>query len=88
MPRPFMTATLQVAPERAGQERDVLVEELLLEVLGAGGDDHAPAQLDRGQEVGEGLARCRCPPPRAASRPSVRTFATARASRACAGRSS
>ena len=46
----------EVAAEGAGQERDVLAEELLLEVLGAGGDDDAAAQLHRGQQVGQGLA--------------------------------
>ena len=55
-PRPFITRDVEVAAERPGQERDVLVDELLLQVLGAGGDHHAPAQLDRGQQVGEGLA--------------------------------
>ena len=49
----------QVAAQGAGQERNVLVDELLLEVLGAGGDHHAPAQLDGGKEVGQGLARAR-----------------------------
>ncbi len=50
---------VQVAAERPGQERDVLADELLLQVLGAGGDDHAPPQLHRGQQVGEGLAGAR-----------------------------
>ena len=50
---------VQVAAERPGQQRDVLVDELLLQVLGAGGDHHAPAQLHRGQQVGERLAGAR-----------------------------
>ena len=45
----------QVPAEGLGQERDVLGDQLLLEVLGAGGDDHPTAELDRGQQVGEGL---------------------------------
>ncbi len=47
----------QVAPEGAGEDRDVLPEELLLQVARAGGDDHAPPQLHRGQQVGQGLPR-------------------------------
>jgi hypothetical protein len=50
---------VQVAAERPREQRDVLGEELLLQVLGAGGDDHAAAQLHRRQQVGEGLARSR-----------------------------
>ena len=49
----------EVAAQGPGEERQVLVEELLLQVLGAGGDDHAPAQLHRGKQVGEGLAGAR-----------------------------
>ncbi len=46
----------QLAAEGAGEDRDVLLDELLLEVLGAGGDDHAAAELDRGEEIRESLA--------------------------------
>ena len=66
---PSSTATLRSRPERAGQERDVLGDELLLEVLGAGGDDDAPAQLDRRQAGTRASCRCRCRPRPAASRP-------------------
>ena len=38
------------------QERDVLEEELFLEVLGAGGDDDALAGEDGGDQIGERLA--------------------------------
>ena len=52
-------ADLQRAEERF-EEGDVLEEELLLQILGAGGDDDALLALAReaqgGQEVGEGLA--------------------------------
>ncbi|MEZ5394787.1 MAG: hypothetical protein R2724_18435 [Bryobacterales bacterium] len=43
----------QLAAERIGEEGDIFVEELLLEVLGAGGDDNAFAGGDDGDEVGE-----------------------------------
>ena len=46
----------QVAPEGLGQERDVLADELLLEVLGAGGDHDPASQLHGRQQVGQGLA--------------------------------
>src|SRR5262245_54731243 len=36
------------------QERDILEEELLLEILRAGRDDGLSARFDRGYEVGEG----------------------------------
>jgi hypothetical protein len=39
------------------EERHVFEEELLLEVLGSGGDDDALAALDDGEQVGEGFAR-------------------------------
>ena len=42
--------------ERLLQDRQVLEEDLLLEVLGAGRDQHALAAEDRGHEVGERLA--------------------------------
>ena len=42
--------------ERVAQRRDVLEVDLLLEVLGAGGDQHALAAEDRGDEIGERLA--------------------------------
>ncbi len=45
-----------VAEERVLEERHVFEEELLLQVLGAGGDDDALAALDDGQQVGEGFA--------------------------------
>ena len=38
------------------EEWDVLEEELLLEVLGAGGDDDAAARQDGGHQVGQRLA--------------------------------
>ena len=38
------------------QERNVLEEELLLQVLGAGGDDDALAGEDGGDEIGERFA--------------------------------
>ena len=40
----------------ASQERNVLEEELLLEILGAGGDHHALAGENRGDQVGQRLA--------------------------------
>ena len=46
----------QVAAQVLLEERHVLVEELLLQVLGAGGDDHALAGEDGGDQVGERLA--------------------------------
>ncbi len=57
-------AALHVAdlqrPEDRFEEGHVLEEELLLQVLGAGGDDDALVALareaERGQQVGEGLA--------------------------------
>ena len=41
------------------EERNVLEENLLLQVLGAGGDHHALAAADDGHKVGERLARSR-----------------------------
>ena len=38
------------------EERNVLEEELLLEVFGAGGDDHALAGENRGDQIGERFA--------------------------------
>ena len=46
-------------PEVALEERDVLEEELLLEIFRAGGDDDALAGEDRGDEIGERLAGSR-----------------------------
>ena len=40
----------------AGHQRQVLVEELVLQGARAGGDEHAPAGEQRGHEIGEGLA--------------------------------
>ena len=42
--------------ERLAHARQVAVEELVLQRLGAGGDDHAAAREQRRDEVGEGLA--------------------------------
>ena len=42
--------------ERVTQRRDVLEVDLLLEILGAGGDEHALAAQDGGHEIGERLA--------------------------------
>ena len=42
--------------ERVAQRRDVLEEDLLLQVLRAGGDQHALAAEDGGNEIGERLA--------------------------------
>ena len=49
-------ADLQGPREMLLQERDVLEEELLLQVLGAGGDHDALAGEQRGDQVGERLA--------------------------------
>ncbi len=54
-------ATLQhldtdVPPDRSRRDRDVLREQLLLERLGRGGNDHAPPGLERRNEIGEALA--------------------------------
>ena len=43
--------------ERVAQHRQILEEDLFLEVLGAGRDEDALAAQDRRHEVGEGLAR-------------------------------
>ena len=40
----------------AGDQRQVLVEQLVLQRARAGGDEHAPAGEQRGHEIGEGLA--------------------------------
>ena len=47
---------MQRAREVLLEEGDVLEEELLLEVLGAGGDDDALAGEQRGHQVGQRLA--------------------------------
>src|SRR5579859_451048 len=44
-----------VREERLFEKGDVLVEKLFLQVLGAGGDDHALAGADRGHEIRESL---------------------------------
>ncbi len=53
-------AALHVADAQAAQQRfekrNVAEEELILQRLGAGGDDDALAGAQRGQQVGEGLA--------------------------------
>src|SRR5260221_2530300 len=41
------------------EEWDILKEELFLQVLGAGGDDHAFAASDHRQQIGQSLARSR-----------------------------
>ena len=41
------------------KEWDILEEELFLQVLGAGGNDHAFAAADHRQQVSQGLARSR-----------------------------
>ncbi len=46
-----------VTTERAGRCRNVLGEQLLLERLGRGSDDHALPRLERGDQVGEALPR-------------------------------
>ncbi len=54
-------ATLHVADaqlaEEGFEERDVAEEELILEGLGAGGDDDALAGAEGGEQIGEGFAR-------------------------------
>ena len=45
-----------VASDRGCGDRDVLREQLLLERLGRGGDDHAAPRLERRDEIGEALA--------------------------------
>ncbi len=42
--------------ERLAHHRQVLVEQLVLQRLGAGRDDHLAARLQRRHQVGEGLA--------------------------------
>ena len=42
--------------ERVAQQRDVFEEDLLLEILRAGGHENALAAENRGHEIGEGLA--------------------------------
>ena len=42
--------------ERVPHERQVALEELVLQRLGAGGDDHLAAVQERGDEIREGLA--------------------------------
>jgi hypothetical protein len=56
VPPPLHHRHVQVAAEGPGQDGDVLVEELLLEVLGAGRDHHPATQLGGGKQVGERLA--------------------------------
>ncbi len=52
-------ANLQRAIEMLLQKRDVFEEELLLEILGAGGYDDAPSGQNRRDQVGQGLAGSR-----------------------------
>ena len=42
--------------QRIAHERQVALEQLVLQRLGAGGDDHLAAVEQRGNEIGEGLA--------------------------------
>ena len=56
---PLHVADLQRPREVLLEERDVLEEELLLQVLGAGGDDDALAGEQRRHQVGERLAGAR-----------------------------
>ena len=53
---PFHVGRGERDAERLAQDRQVLEEDLLLEVLRAGRDEHALAAEDRGHEVGERLA--------------------------------
>ncbi len=51
---------IAVREERLLEERDVFVEELFLQILGAGRNDDALARADDRQQVGQRLCRCRC----------------------------
>ena len=42
--------------QRIAHHRQVFLEQLVLQVLGAGGDDHLAAREQRGHQIGEGLA--------------------------------
>ena len=39
------------------EKRDILIEKLLLQILGAGGNDDALAGANHGQQIGQRLAR-------------------------------
>jgi hypothetical protein len=53
---PLHDRHVQLAAEGPGQDGDVLVEELLLQVLGASRDHDPAPEMDGGKEVGQGLA--------------------------------
>src|ERR1700674_688768 len=42
--------------QRIPDERQIALEELILQRLGAGGDDHLATRQERGHEISEGLA--------------------------------
>ena len=58
---PLHVADVQLAfavgKKRLFEKRDILVEELFLQILGAGGNDDALAGANDGHQVGQGLAR-------------------------------
>ncbi len=54
---PLEHGPVEVDGQGLGEEREVLAGELVLQRLGGGGDDDAPAGCDRRNEVGERLAR-------------------------------
>jgi hypothetical protein len=58
LPTQIIVASLHVTNRKPGpkcplQERNIFVEQLLLQVLGASRDDHALAGADRGHEIGQ-----------------------------------
>ena len=59
---------VQVAAEGLGEDRDVLLDELLLQVLRAGGDDDAAARARPRAAGRRASCRCRCRPRPAAGR--------------------
>ena len=73
--------------ERILQRGEVLEEDLLLEILGAGGDEDAVPAEDGGDQIGEGLS---VPVPASASSvpPASTSAATASAMRRCPSRGS
>ncbi len=54
-----MQVAVNGTPERLAQHRHVLAVDLLLQVLGAGGDEHAVPAQDGRHQVGHGLAGAR-----------------------------
>ena len=58
---PLHVADVQLAfavgEKRLLEKRDILMEELFLQILGAGGNDHALAGANHGHQIGQSLAR-------------------------------